>query len=302
LNDIVDRLRKWSQDLLARWLPQWSGLGREPDDMSEEGALAALRDAVPHRRWQAARALGRNSQRSGQAIAALIECLSDPEPFVRWYAAEALAAQEAGHVFPALCLAVGDHDPTRRAGAAEALGRLGGEAACVELRRAVPDADPRVRVAAAQALGACADPTSLPVLLPMLKDRSPDVRAAAAAALGRIGDTGAAVSLASALAQPDQPVLVRRALAAALAKVPHPEVQATLLAALHDTDAQVRGYAIQALGHVGNETAWNDLMAMQRDNRRLLQGTVADEARRALVLLERRGRQVQAPHQPAAAP
>ncbi len=97
--------------------------------------------------------------------------------------------------------------------------------------------------------------------------------------------------MAAALIQPGQSVLMRRAAAAALARAPHPETQPTLLAALRDPDPQVRAYAAEALGLVGNEAAWSDLVATAQDNSRLLQGTVGDVARRAVAMLERRGRQ-----------
>jgi HEAT repeat protein len=171
------------------------------------------------------------------------------------------------------------------------LGQLGGEAACLELRKALADPVATVRVAAAQALGACGDPTSVPALLPLLQDPDPAVVAAGASALGQIGDTGSAVPLAETLYLVERPVLVRRAVLAALARAPHPEVQPTLLDALSDPDAQVRGYAAQALGQVGNESAWTALSKLEQDQSRLLQGTVADAARKAMALLERRGRQ-----------
>jgi HEAT repeat protein len=90
--------------------------------------------------------------------------------------------------------------------------------------------------------------------------------------------------------QPGQDVLVRRALAAALAHIPHPDAQEPLLQALHDPDPQVRAYAAAALGHVGNEQAHAPLNELVGDKSRLIKGTVSDEAKRAIELLERRGR------------
>jgi HEAT repeat protein len=291
LAEVFNSVREWTQAQLARWTPQIAVPGHERTATVEQAAIAGLHDREAHRRWEAAAALGRNSQRNAQAIGGLLETLSDPEPFVRWQAAEALARQEIGRVFPVLSEAVRDKDPLRRAAAAEALGKLSGEAACIELLNALADPVAAVRVAAAQALGACGDPTSGPALLPLLDDPDPAVVAAVAAALGSIGDARTAVSLAQTLDKADRPLLVRRAVVAALARVPHPEAQPTLLNALNDPDAQVRGYAAQALGQVGNEAAWTALEALEKDDSRLLQGTVADVARRAMTLLERRGRQ-----------
>jgi HEAT repeat protein len=301
LAEAFNSMREWTQEQLARWMPQIAAPGHELTGTAEQAAIAGLHDREAHRRWEAAAALGRNSQRGAQAISGLLETLSDPEPFVRWQAAEALARQEVGRIFPVLSEAMRDGDPLRRAAAAEALGKLSGEAACIELRKALADPVAAVRVAAAQALGACGDPTSGPALLPLLYDPDPAVVAAVAAALGRIGDASTAVALAETLYDADQPLLVRRAVVAALARAPHPEVQPALLDALNDPDAQVRGYAAQALGQVGNEAAWAALAALGNDESRLLQGTVADVARRAMTLLERRGRQAPPAQQPSGA-
>lgn len=280
------RLRKLRRTIVRRW----SAWRNQADATSEGTYLAQLVAPKPSQRWRAAAGLGRNPHRSSEAIQALITALADPEPFVRWQAAEALAAQEAGRVFPTLVAALKASDPVRRAATAEALGRAGGEAATQALRGHLADADPRVRLAVAAALGQIADPTISAELAPLLADPNPDVVRAAAGALGRIGVPAAAASLAEALVRPDQPVLVRRALAAALVHGPHPDAQPDLLTALADPDPQVRGYAARALGQAGNEAALAPLAALRTDQSRLLKGTVGEEAARALVLLERRGR------------
>ncbi len=127
-------------------------------------------------------------------------------------------------------------------------------------------------------------------MLPLIEDGEPEVVRAAARALGQIGNTLAACPLAAALVQPGQDVLVRRALAAALSHIPHPDAQAPLLEALSDPDPQVRAYAASALGQVGNEEAHEPLRALTGDKSRLIRGTVSDRAKRAVELLERRGR------------
>jgi HEAT repeat protein len=258
--------------------------------MSEQSALAALRSTTPRQRWEGAIALGRHPQRSTEAIAVLIEALADPEPFVRWQASEALAAQDATCVFHALTDALTEGEPAQRAGAAAALGRIGGEAATTALCKQAEDPDPRVRRALAQALGQIGDPTTAVELVPMLDDADADVRRAAAHALGQIGSPGTAAPLAEALVQSDQPLLVRRSLTAALASAAHPDAQPVLLVALADPDPQVRGYAARALGHIGNETAYERLADLLSDHSRLLKGTVGDEARTAREMMERRGR------------
>jgi HEAT repeat protein len=224
-----------------------------------------------------------------------VEALADPEEFVRWQAARALAAQEAAHSFAMLAEALNDDSPLRRAGAAEAMGYQGGEAASVILCKHLADPEWRVRVAVALALRDLADPSTAPCLLPLLDDKEPDVRCAAASALGRIGSPATAKPMADALSEPGQPLLVRRALAAALVRTAHPEVQPVLLAILstgpqRDPDPQVRGYAAEALGQIGDETAYAALSAATSDEGALLQDTVGSRARQAMTILERRSR------------
>ena len=254
--------------------------------------------------------LSKNPARSTAAIAALVEALADPEEFVRWQTVKALAAQESSGVFPALMAALEDRDPLRRAGAAEALGCMGGEAVALALYRRLGDEAPQVRSAAARALGHPAgeyasgprgeagagkqgqvgDPDSVPRLLPLLGDDSPEVRRAAAAALGCIASPAGAGPLAALLTKATEPLLVRRAVAAALMRAAHHDIQPQLLAALADPDPQVRGYAAEALGQVGDEAAIAPLKSLLSDGNRLLCGTVGDQAKRALATLERHGR------------
>jgi hypothetical protein len=286
LRPALKQVRRWARDqaeALAARRATAAGL-------TEAAALAALRAPAPRQRWEGAMALGRHPQRSAEAIAALIAALADPTPFVRWKAATALASQDVTCVFHALTDALIEGQPLQRAGAAEALGRIGGEAATDALCRQVNDPEPGVRRALASALGQIGDPTTVVELVPMLEDDDVEVRCAAARALGQIASPGTAAPLAEALARPAQPLLLRRALAAALTRAQHPDAQPALLAALADPDPQVRGYAARALGHVGNEAAYEELAGLLADRHALLKGTVSDEAQAARTMLEHRGR------------
>ncbi len=257
---------------------------------SEEVYVTDLGAPEPLRRWDAAAALRRNPLVGNEGIAALIDALGDKEEIVAWHAVEALAGQEPGRVFAALQTALAHGDPQRRAGAAQALGKLGGDAAVAALRKHLTDPDPTVCAAVAATLGQTGDPSLAEVLLPLIDDPDAEVVRAAARSLGQVGNTLAACPLAAALIRPGQDVLVRRALAAGLAHIPHPDAQEPLLEALHDPDPQVRAYVASALVRVGNEQAHAPLQALLTDKSRLIKGTVSDEAKRALELLERRGR------------
>jgi HEAT repeat protein len=284
--NLPKRAGRWYRRQIARW----KVLRSEQSSTGESAALVGLRDANPCSRWESAALLGSHPQRSLQAIAALMAALADPEELVRWQAAEALGVQEADRVFPVLVQALDDPQPLRRAGAAEAIGRLGGEAASLTLNKHLADPDPQVRMAVAAALGEIGDSAAIPALVPLLNDGNADVRRNVAGALGRIGSPTAAAPLAAMLTHTSQPLLVRRAVTAALARAPHPDAQSALLSALNDPDPQVRGYAAQALGQIGNENICAHLKETLADKTPILRGTVGDRARQALVLLERHGR------------
>jgi HEAT repeat protein len=224
-------------------------------------------------------------------VAALAETLADPEEFVRWQAADALANQEPGQIFPVLADLLNSADPLQRAGAAAALGQLDTETAAQALTAHLGDPDPTVRRAVVDALGFAGGPEAVQSLIPVLHDRIIDVRWAAATALGRLGGPEAAVALAHALARKGQPLLVRRSSAAALARAPHSDAQPELVAALADPDPQVRAYAARALGAVGDEAARPALAALKADRARVLNGTVGDAAAQALTSMDRRARQ-----------
>jgi HEAT repeat protein len=279
-----------ARDTWSKVANNWLAWRERSSGEREEVHVTELSAPEPVRRWRAAAALRRNPLCGPDAVSALVRALGDEEQFVRWHAAEALAAQEPGRAHQALERALTDPDPVRRAGAAEALGKLGGESATLALKKRIADPEASVRQAVAAALGEIADPTTAESLLPLIEDDDPQVVRAAARALGQVGNTLAACSLAATLVRPGQDLLVRRALAAALAHIPHPDAQAPLLEALSDPDPQVRAYAASALGQVGNEEAHEPLAALTGDKSRLIRGTVSDRAKRAVELLERRGR------------
>ena len=287
---IGTRAKRATIRFLNRQRAGWKAMLSGTSESSESSLLSGLQSAHPRQRWESAAEMGRDSHLNEEAVAALVSLLADPEEFVAWQAASALGQQDSGRVFGALAAALSDRDPRCRAGAARALGFLGGEAAAGQLAQRLGDPVSSVRVATAEALGRTGDPGCAESLVLLLSDESTDVRRAAAQALGKLGSPQTAPPLAQALQTPSQPLLVRRALAAALAAIPHPDARPVLMDALSDADPQVRAYAAQALGHVGDESAYAALLPLLADRSRLLQGTVSSEAEKARSMLERRGR------------
>lgn len=169
-------------------------------------ALAALDSPDPHLRAAGLGALERCGKLTTEI---LTRALADPEPRVRWRAAQAAAA------FPE-----------------------------VDLLAAITDRDP---IVAETALWACGehvtvrDEILLAVITACTEATEPLLREAAAAALGAIGDRRGLPAIIAACA--DKPAVRRRAvlaLAPFLEGPEHEAVLATLRTALTDRDWQVR--------------------------------------------------------------
>ena len=191
-----------------------------------------------------------------------------------------------------------------RASAAEALVKIGAPA--VEpLIAALKDKDSDVRYAAAKALGEIKDPRAVEPLIAALGDESSGVRLAAAKSLGEIKDPRAVEPLSAALK--DENKYVRRAAAHALDRLgwkPEQDEIAgwywmakcdwdkcvalgaltvePLIAALKDTDEEVRRAAAEALGKIKDRRAVEPLSAAFKD-------TDKDVRQAAAVSLDRLG-------------
>ncbi|HKS40776.1 MAG TPA: HEAT repeat domain-containing protein, partial [Blastocatellia bacterium] len=123
-----------------------------------------------------------------QAVVPLAKGITDKDPIVRYYAAEALIGIGAKAVLP-LIEVLRSQRESDRARAARVLWRIGQPAvepliAIVQDRNAVPES----RAAAAHALGMIADPRAIKSLTLMLKDERYFVRQEAAFALGQMGE------------------------------------------------------------------------------------------------------------------
>ncbi len=173
-----------------------------------------------------------------------------------------------------------DHDKMRDRGLGN-LGKEGIEAAVVPALYNLEPLDKSRKGGAIKALGLIGDPSVVPAIIPFLEDK--DNREAAATALGRIGDRravepivatlmetekryrNAAVLSLRRLGPPAFPVLVRelqsdevlmrRGAADSLIGSKSSRVNRPLMAALKDSDAEVRASAALALGWPGNVAA-----------------------------------------------
>jgi len=154
----------------------------------------------------AAQALGGVDDRG--AVPALLQALSDPDSWVRFFAARAVGRHRAPATVSALAR-LAHHDPAThvRLSAIEALGAVGGSEASAVLASLSGEAD-ELGAAAIGALGQVDEPTAWTPLRDALWSRDPRRRVEAVRALGSRA-VGEAVSLLewAAASSPDQVVL-----------------------------------------------------------------------------------------------
>ena len=264
-----------------------------------EPLIAALKDEYRNVREAAAEALG--EIKDPRAVEPLIAALKDWD--VR-AAAEALVKIGTLAVEP-LIAALKDAEWRVRKAAAVALGKIKDPRAVEPLIAALKDTDKDVRQAAAVALGEIKDPRAVEPLIAALGDESSGVRLAAAKSLGEIKDPRAVEPLSAALK--DENKYVRRAAAHALDRLgwkPEQDEIAgwywmakcdwdkcvalgaltvePLIAALKDTDEEVRRAAAEALGKIKDRRAVEPLSAAFKD-------TDKDVRQAAAVSLDRLG-------------
>jgi HEAT repeat protein len=237
------------------------------------------------------------------AVDAMVECLYDPDPLVRWEAGEALAEtahnlqrpQDIGQIlglgaaitFSDLLAEVRagllSSDPSHRAAAAEALGRWPHQSAVQLLERALDDAEPMVRATAAQGLGRLGAQEAVERLIQLLGDPSLWVRRAAADALGATGDPAAAGPLSEMATQ--GPVLSRMSMLAALGHLPGRTARRALTDALNDDAAEIRWQAARSLEAIGTSASLPALERLLGDDTVLFDRpvrTVAQDTIRAI--------------------
>jgi HEAT repeat protein len=158
--------------------------------IDEARALPVLRRAIaedtPRARAAAATALGRVE--GPEARATLHEALADPDAWVRYFAARALAEHGHEDALDALsALAAEDPAPHVRIAALESIGAIDGPRATSMLQPYAGTAERDIAVAALVALGHVSDEAALPTLQHALRSDDPARRLAAVRALGHRG-------------------------------------------------------------------------------------------------------------------
>jgi HEAT repeat protein len=197
-------------------------------------ALDALLEAAagPSARFRAAaaRALGRRSPADPRALERLRRALDDDDPWVRYYACQALGRLADLPSAEALAARLSDAAGQVRVAAIEALSHLPGGPALRALGEAARSGDEEVRRAALLGLGAAAGAEALPALLEALASADDATRLIAVSALAQVGGEGALSALRRE-ARGDEPV--GRAALEVLAGRPEPEATGALVDLLH---------------------------------------------------------------------
>ncbi|HEY0170064.1 MAG TPA: HEAT repeat domain-containing protein [Pyrinomonadaceae bacterium] len=221
-------------------------------DAGATTALVEVLDEDPELVIPAADALAKIGD--PRAFDALLALVGDPNSAVRQAAVGALnslgSPEMPGRVLPLL----EDEDPNVRESAVKIAGYFGyAECADLLLERC-SDGDERVRRAAVEHLPFLEDERATPALVRALRRETPKVRAAAAGAMAQAEGAEVSTSLVEALA--DEDPWVRYFAARSLGRRKAVEgTDALARLARDDKSNQVRIAAVEALGHVGGQSA-----------------------------------------------
>jgi HEAT repeat protein len=257
--------------------------------------LAAAKDPDTHTRGVAMRALG---QTSGdlRVSAYLLKGLGDTDPWVRYYACQALGRLAFEPAVDAIIRLLADPAGQVRVAAVEALSCLKGPRALQALKAAVSDAEIDIQRAALVGLGVAGQPESLPVILAATQVADPATRLVALSALVSFESSDVLRALVRAATDADESVRSaaigflsttadRGATAALVALLPRASSVEQIVAALSvAVDGRVEGLA-RALDDADDEIAsalTSALARLQRaDATAALIGTMSSRNSRA---------------------
>lgn len=268
------------------------GLARHGGPEAIKTLLRALRDE--HRNPSVLSSALQVLTLSGvDAMAPLLECLSEPEVDLRIYAAQALGDQHDARAVPALLQALNDEDSNVQYHAIEALGKLAAANAVDALTSIVESRDFYLAFPALDALTRIGESRVAPRLVPLLEDAM--LRVPAAEALGQLGDEDVIAPLAALLNKPGAPTRAISAAFAALydryeklyeegeyiADLARSAINATGAQNLLDALDEISGDGLRSLALV---LGWLEGEAIQRALTRLLgRATARKEVVEALV-------------------
>jgi HEAT repeat protein len=220
-------------------------LGRrsQSDDRARACLLAALGDAEPWVRYYACQALGR--LRAEGALVAIVPLLGDPAGQVRVAAIEAISHFRTPAASRALIQAVSGEDADVRRAALVGLGFLALPDVLPTLREAAASPDPATRLVAVSALAHTDSPESLPLITRAARDPDENVRTAALGCLAALGSKEATGALLDLLDDASD-----RAQVSALLSIPTPGRVPGIVAALESADDALAPLLTSALARL----------------------------------------------------
>lgn len=200
-------------------------------------------------RGAAMRALGQCSVKDPRIEASLLAGVTDDEPWVRYYACQALGRLRLESTTEALIPRLTDEAGQVRVAAVEALSHFTNDRALEALRRSAEGADADVQRAALIGLGASKRPEAYPILHKAAKSPDPATRLVAISAIAESQSEHALPALGQAVRDPDENV--RSAALGFVAAVPTPEATALLIDLLRDGRDEPRIAQILAVSNEG---------------------------------------------------
>jgi HEAT repeat protein len=215
-----------------------------------ENARQALLEAARHEsartRAAAIRGLG-HLDATPAAVHGLREATNDSDPWVRYYACQALGNVGDADATELLAARAQDGAGQVRVAAIEAIAKLKTPAALQVLARAAADDDAELRRAALAGIGSTRQPTLLPLLLDASYAPEIATRLVAVSGLANF-DEAAALSRVCEVAQGDPEASVRHAAIELLSENQAPTATAALIALLSDSVYQGRAVSALASG------------------------------------------------------
>jgi len=193
--------------------------------------LEASKSPAAQTRAAAMRALGQTTEH-GEVPGALLRGIGDLDPWVRYYACQALGRLEIFAALGAVIALIDDPAGQVRVGAIEAISKLGDGQATAVLDGACRSADPDIRRASILGLGGCKRSEALPILLREARAEDSATRLYALSALAETDSEDATHALARGTLDPV--LLVKSAAIAFLSARSGPEATRWLIAQLLD--------------------------------------------------------------------
>jgi HEAT repeat protein len=214
-----------------------SGLSIMETDRATDVLIGASRDTSPRTRAAAMKALGHRVVQN-EVVTALVVGITDREPWVRYYACQALGKLGVREVIAKVSSLLEDPAGQVRVAALEALSQLRSTEARGALFAAARSSDEDLRRAALVGLGMTGDEEALTVILGAVRAEDSMTRLIAVSALSSFESALVLPALTEAAKDPDESV--RTAALGCLAARPGEETTAALVRMLADSEAPER--------------------------------------------------------------